>query len=56
MDGAPLLDAIEEEYVKTHPPRGTRAKERELVVASAGYSKDDESTIAERLRNLGYIE
>ena len=56
MDGEAILDALKDDYVASHPPRGTRAPEAEPVAAISGYSEEDEARIGERLRGLGYIE
>jgi predicted AlkP superfamily phosphohydrolase/phosphomutase len=56
MDGGPILDALRDDYLASHPPRDTRAREAEPVASVSAYSEDDEARIGERLRGLGYIE
>ena len=55
MDGGIIWEAFEEDYIKENKPRYTEKHEESRPKGGASYSEDEESTIAERLRGLGYI-
>ncbi len=54
MDGRPLLEALQEEYVKSLAPAYSEVGSgRELK--DTGYTEEGEKEIEERLRGLGYL-
>lgn len=55
MDGKVLIDAFEPHYTKDKPVIYTDMMEEKNEKDSIAFSKDDETKIKERLRNLGYL-
>jgi len=58
MDGRILSEVLKDEYLAAHPvcySAGAAAK-LETGGTEPGYSEEEEETIKERLRGLGYIE
>jgi predicted AlkP superfamily phosphohydrolase/phosphomutase len=59
MDGRPLLQAIDPDFVAARPPQFAQVQESEHVAVSRdddSFTKQEEELVAERLRSLGYIE
>lgn len=57
MDGRPLLDALEEDFVAQHPPQFEDADlAQPAAVAHQAFTEEEEAMIAKRLQALGYIE
>ncbi len=57
MDGKILNDVFKKEYLASHPPRYTDAPDSDSKSDDAGtYTEGESREVAERLRNLGYIE
>jgi predicted AlkP superfamily phosphohydrolase/phosphomutase len=58
FDGKVLTDIFEENYVRNHPPTTRNPLEIDLIRGKADetYTPEESSTIADRLRNLGYLE
>jgi predicted AlkP superfamily phosphohydrolase/phosphomutase len=58
MDGRPLLEAIDEDFVAQNPPQFESAGEAQPVAAGVhqAFTEEEEAAIAKRLQALGYIE
>ncbi len=57
MDGQELLGLFTEEFVVRHPrTRKTASSYKDQGSRDQGYSEQDEETMRERLRGLGYVE
>lgn len=59
MDGRPLLEVLDPEFVAQHPPRyaSTAGSPDEQPPSEAGgFTEEEEEMIAKRLQSLGYIE
>jgi predicted AlkP superfamily phosphohydrolase/phosphomutase len=59
MDGRPLLEAIEPEFVSSRPPEYEHVGEPDRLAErreNDSFTKQEEELVAERLRSLGYIE
>ena len=54
VDGRVLLEVLDPDYVSSNPVR--KAEAAAATAPTAGYSREDEAIIEERLRGLGYIE
>jgi predicted AlkP superfamily phosphohydrolase/phosphomutase len=57
MDGRPLLEALDPEFVGANPPRFEGSGSGPVTaVEQTQYSEEEAALIADRLRGLGYIE
>jgi predicted AlkP superfamily phosphohydrolase/phosphomutase len=58
MDGKPLLEALEPDFVAAHPPRYEHKKPegRPQAAAAAAFTAAEADLIEERLKALGYVE
>ncbi|TKJ41609.1 hypothetical protein CEE37_03320 [candidate division LCP-89 bacterium B3_LCP] len=55
MDGEPLLDAFQPEFVKANPVKQIKAEDLPEMERS-DFSEEESEEIAKRLRSLGYLE
>jgi predicted AlkP superfamily phosphohydrolase/phosphomutase len=56
MDGRPLLEAIDPDFVASHPPQHERAAAPAAPGQEVPFSAAEEEMIARRLKAMGYIE
>jgi predicted AlkP superfamily phosphohydrolase/phosphomutase len=58
MDGRPLLEALDPDFVANHPPRFEDATpgSAPVGVPETVFSEEESEMIADRLRSMGYIE
>jgi predicted AlkP superfamily phosphohydrolase/phosphomutase len=55
LDGSVLLDAFEEDHLENHPVETIAPLSSRATQESSPYSKEEEATIEESLRGLGYL-
>jgi predicted AlkP superfamily phosphohydrolase/phosphomutase len=55
MDGRVLTGMLTEEFVRTHAMAWTEPGEQQVTGTPAALSREDEETIIERLKGLGYL-
>jgi hypothetical protein len=55
MDGRPLVEILDGEFASREVSIGAASDGATLINGNGEYSVDDEATISERLRALGYI-
>jgi predicted AlkP superfamily phosphohydrolase/phosphomutase len=55
MDGKPLKEALEPEFLRSHPPRFMRFEQEEPAKKRVDYTEQEEEAIRRHLRDLGYL-
>ena len=57
MDGKPLVDGIDSDYVRANPPETVESEDEEHSDADGegGFNSEESELVAQRLKALGYI-